>query len=83
MEGWSPHERGGHAGSQVVEAAEHPPELGDASPCDALPNAGVDAGRKSVPAAGVVSLDVLLYGRRFKACFRSSSGYGVRSGRFR
>jgi len=37
----------------------------------ALPNAGGDAGRKTEPASGEVSLDVLSYGSRNKRPFRS------------
>ena len=36
-----------------------------------LPNAGVDAGRKSVPVTGEVSLDILLHGRNYKSGFAS------------
>jgi len=36
----------------------------------ALPNAGVDAGRKSVTVTGEVSLDIPLHGKKFKLRFR-------------
>jgi len=42
-----------------------------------LPNAGVDAGRKTVPVTGEVSLDILLYGRKNKRRFLHSPKYGV------
>ena len=42
---------------------------GNASQRYALPNAGVDAGRKTVPVTGEVSLDILLHGRKNKRGF--------------
>ncbi len=46
----------------------------------ALPNAGVDAGCKSVPVSGEVSLDILLHGKRNKGTFSESTEYGAGSG---
>jgi hypothetical protein len=43
----------------------------EASEGQALPDAKVDAGRKTVPVTGEVSLDVLLYGKKNKAPLRS------------
>jgi hypothetical protein len=45
------------------------PELtrDNAAQREALPNAGVDAGRNTVPVFGRVSLDILLHGRTDKA----------------
>ena len=46
----------------------------------ALPNAGVDAGCKSVPVSGEVSLDTFLHGKRHKRRFSKPTEYGARSG---
>ena len=46
-----------------------------ASQGQALPDARVDAGRKTVPVTGEVSLDVLLYGKQDKAPLRSIRNY--------
>jgi hypothetical protein len=50
------------------------PELTQRKPSErqALPNAGVDAGRKSVTVTGEVSLDIPLYGKSDKRPFSLS-----------
>lgn len=40
----------------------------------ALLNAGVDAGRNTVPVTGEVSLDILLHGNKYKPRFRGGVG---------
>ena len=58
------------------------PELTQRKPPErqALPNAGVDAGCKSVPVSGEVSLDTFLHGKRHKRRFSKPTEYGARSG---
>jgi hypothetical protein len=80
MEGWFPFAHGEHVCLPIAEAAERLPEFADASPAARLErkaplDAGVDAGRKSVPVMGEVSLDILIHGKSDKRRFLQSTEY--------
>ena len=78
MEGWSLLERRGLKHLLIAKAADRSmepnkpePTQGKALEQQVVPRAGGNAGYKEMPVTGELSLDILLYGKRYKPPFRT------------
>jgi hypothetical protein len=68
--------QGGMLGDPAARLLKMERTRNNAAQSNALPNAGVDAGRKTEPVIGEVSLDILLYGKKNKPGFGRKLEYG-------